>query len=152
MIGLAATLLEKLAGPWLKILVVPLMAVGLITAAHQVIKARAETRAAHDRALLSQGRKECLAEVQLQSVQAQLIIARQMLAATRLQAQDDSKLAREVGDKNAGLEKRIAELEQSAAGDNPSCLSDGMRQRLWGTQGSGTGGPATGAGKGGGNR
>ena len=122
----------------LKLLLVPGLIVGGITAVHQMTQARAAAKAAQEAALVLRGRQQCLAEVQLAQTQAELEVERKRTAQAREEAASAQSMAREVGEKVNELEAQLQVAQASAPGSNPGCLSDGMRQRLWGN----SGGPA----------
>lgn len=125
----------KATGQWIKSLAVPVLLLGSVTAAHQMIKARAEAKAAQEAALVDRGRSQCLAEVQLAQVRADLNAERQKVETARGEAAAAQAVARVVGDNVRDLEERLRAAEANGPGSNPGCLSDGMRDRLWGATG-----------------
>lgn len=139
---------EQLAGPWLKSLVVPALFLAVLTAAHQYSLARAEATAAKETALVAQGRNQCLAEVELAQTKALLDRERRNVELARSEAAAAQNVAQMVGDNVRVLEAQLAEAQSRDPGSNPGCLSDGMRQRLWGTGGGGDEGQRSGSGTG----
>ena len=132
----------KATGGWLKSLAVPALLLGSITATHQLIKARSEARAAQEAVLVNRGRTQCLADVQLAVARAELEVEKRKVETALGEARAAQSVAKEVGDNVRDLEQRLAAAEANGPGSNPGCLSDGMRDRLWGKGG------ATGAGEG----
>lgn len=124
----------------IKMLLVPGLIIGTVTAGHQLVKARADAANAREQAAINRGRNQCLSEVQLAQTRAELIEERRKTELARIEAAAAVSVARDVGDKVNDLEARLREAEAAAPGSNPGCLSDGMRQRLWGAAGSSAGG------------
>jgi hypothetical protein len=137
---------EKLAGPWLKSLVLPGLFLGLLTAAHQFTKSRAEAALARDESLVLMGRTQCFAEVELAQAKADLRMERVRLDVALREAVESQEVAKVVGEQLNELEKRLRDAEAAAPGSNPACLSDGMRQRIWGPAGNASGGVSGGGG------
>lgn len=128
----------------LRLLAVPALLVGVVTAGHQLVKARADAAAAREEAAVNRGRNQCLSEIQLAQARAELIEEKRKGEQARAEAVSAQSLAREVGDKVNDLEEQLRTAQAAAPGSNPGCLSDGMRQRLWGTAGGPTGSAAGG--------
>lgn len=146
-----AWIAEQLAGPWLKSLMLPALVLGLVTAAHQYTRARAEAKAAHENALVARGRQQCIDAVLLASAEAKAREAQRGAETARLEKEAAVEVARTVGEVNVQLESRIKQMEDAAAVGDGRCLSDGMRDRIWGAgRGPGRSGNSSGAGEGGG--
>ena len=124
----------------LRLLAVPALLIGVVTAGHQLVKARADAAAAREQVAINRGRNQCLAEFQLAQARADLVEERRKSELARAEAVSAQSLAREVGDKVNDLEEQLRIAQAAAPGINPNCLSDGMRQRLWGTAGGPSGG------------
>lgn len=129
----------------LRLLAVPALLIGVVHAGHQLVKARADAAAAREETAVNRGRNQCLSEVQLAQARAELIQERRKTEQARAEAIVAANTAKEVGDKVNDLEAKLREAEAAAPGSNPGCLSDSMRQRLWGA----VGGPASGTAGGG---
>ena len=138
-----AWLAEQLAGPWLKSLMLPALVLGLITAAHQYTRARADAASAREAVLVARGRNQCLSEVQLAQARAELVQERRKTEQARIEAAAAVSVAKDVGDKVNDLEEQLRIAQAAAPGSNPGCLSDGMRERLWGSAGSPASGPSS---------
>ena len=124
----------------LRLLAVPALLIGVVTAGHQMVKARADATAAREQVAMHRGREQCLSEVQLAQARADLVEERRKSELARAEATAAANTAREVGDKVNDLEEQLRTAQSAAPGSNPGCLSDGMRQRLWGTAGGPAGG------------
>lgn len=140
LLGPAAKALTGLFGS----LAVPALLIGVVHVGHQMVQARADAATAREQAAAIRGRNQCLSEIQLAQARAELIEEKRKGEQARAEAVSAQSLAREVGDKVNDLEEQLRTAQAAAPGSNPGCLSDGMRQRLWGTAGGPTGSAAGG--------
>lgn len=122
MFGLA-TLLEALAGPLLKVLVVPAMALALLTTTHKLIKDR-------DDRLRRDGEMACMHKHELAGLKAEKNVALAQASAARQEARSTAVLLEEM---RINVEKSRMETAEwkdradTAVDDN--CIPDGLRER-----------------------
>ncbi len=136
MIGLAmrglAWTLEQVAGPWLKVLIVPGLALGALTLGHQMLQAREEARQAREAALIAQGREQCISEYELAAAEARASAAEQRARQAAADAAAAERITLEVQSHAAKLDADLAvvraelvrEVNSGVAVDASRCVSD----------------------------